>query len=124
MTNGTQPTTALLVANFAGGLIQNIAIIDSTVTSTYSGNSLAYLGGVVSTFAVGATATVTGITLENLTINATAAGGYIGGIAGRVLATTVNISDVTGTDINFTGTERLGALIGDSVGSLTIATRR
>lgn len=113
---------ACVVAVAEAGSIENITVSNSTITSTYSpGNGQSYTGGIVGGYLAGAVnpATINNITMDTLSINVPDAG-YAGGLVGGIDSTTVSINTVNVTDLNLTGTQQLGGIVGSQAGNVTI----
>ncbi len=120
-TDGKYIACIAAVAN--AGSIENITIRNSTITSTYSpGGGQSYTGGIVGSYVAGEVnpATINNITIDNLSISVPGAG-YAGGLVGNIESTTVAINAVTLTDLNLTGTQRLGGVVGSQAGNVTIS---
>jgi len=115
----------ILVAVAKGGIIgkntdAGITVTNSSITVTYGTNNESCTGGVVGAFiAHGTAAAVTNITVDNLDITA-ASSGYIGGVAGKVLATAVTFGDIAVNDLTILGTWGLGGVVGQQVGDVDI----
>lgn len=119
----TGKNAACLVAEAVNGTLRNITIENSQIQSTYTANEYAYIGGLVGAFqnATTGSASVTEITVNNLTV--TAASGCAGAIAGYIysLATVSISSNINITDLNITGTFNIGGVVGDQLGTVTIS---
>ncbi len=121
ITCGNLPSTACLVAVASGGSIHDIAITDSTVASSYSlATGKAFAGGLIGNIISGNDVTVFAIDITRLTMYITAdgtpagipSGGYSGGVVGDIIDANTTISDIGISDLNLTGSQYIGGVVG------------